>query len=182
MIKNYILKCEKYSILVSIMLIILSIFLIGKPMESLETFVIAFAIIMIINGISNFVTYFGSDKEYRLFSFDLIIGILTILAGILVFMYRTSLISIFPIMLGIWIIASNIFKIQIAINLSSIKNSGWGYLLLLAILMIILGVVLIINPFASIITITTLAGIMLLVSEIVSLIESIYLLVKVKKF
>ena len=48
--------------------------------------------------------------------------------------------------------------------------------------MIILGVVLIINPFASMITITTLAGIMLLVSEIVSLIESIYLLVKVKKF
>ena len=56
MIKNHILKYEKYSIIVSIMLIILSIFLIGKPMESLETFVIAFAIIMIINGISNFVT------------------------------------------------------------------------------------------------------------------------------
>ena len=73
---------------------------------------------MIINGISYFVTYFGSDKEYRLFSFDLIIGILTILAGILVFMYRTSLIGIFPIILGIWIIASNIFKILFLSSIS----------------------------------------------------------------
>ena len=69
-------------------------------------------------------------------------------------------------------------------------NGGWSltmflvflFILLLAILMIILGVVLIINPFTSMITITTLAGIMLLISEVVSLIESIYLLVKVKKF
>ena len=46
--------------------------------------------------------------------------------------------------------------------------------------MIILGVVLIINPFGSSIVITTLAGILLLITEVINLIESIYVLIKIK--
>ena len=49
------------------------------------------------------------------------------------------------------------------------------------ILMIILGIVLITNPFESIKAITTMAGVFLLISEVCSLIESFYILNTVKK-
>lgn len=182
MIKKYVKNYEKYSILISILMIILSIFLILKPLKSLEVFVIAFSIIMLINGISSFISYFQIDKEERLFSFDLIIGLITIISGIFIFIYRLDLINIFPIILGIWIIVNNLFKIQLSINLSVIKNSGWVYLVILSILMIVLGILLITNPFSSAVTITALSGIFLLISEIISLCESIYVLSKIKKY
>ena len=181
MIKDYILKYEKYSSLTSIMMIILAIFLIGKPVATLEAFVIAFSSIMIVEGIISFVNYFTVDKTYRLTSFDLISGIITTLTGVLLFIYRTSLINVFPIILGIWIIINNLFKMQISINLSTIESSGWTYFLLLNILLIIFGIVLIINPFTSLVAITTMSGIILLICECNNLGESIYLTYKIKK-
>ena len=121
MIKDYILKYEKYSSLTSIMMIILAIFLIGKPVATLEAFVIAFSSIMIVEGIISFVNYFTVDKTYRLTSFDLISGIITTLTGVLLFIYRTSLINVFPIILGIWIIINNLFKICAARRISSLS-------------------------------------------------------------
>ena len=50
MILNYIKKYEKYSIITSILMIILSIFLIIKPVKSIEIFVVMFSSIMFING------------------------------------------------------------------------------------------------------------------------------------
>ena len=82
--------------------------------------------------------------------------------------------------LGIWIIVSNLIKMQLSINLSAIAGSNWFLLLITQILMIILGVVLITNPFSSLIALTTLAGSFLIIAEVASLIESIYILVKLR--
>ena len=48
------------------------------------------------------------------------------------------------------------------------------------VLMVILGIILITNPFSSIVALTTLAGSFLMISETASLIESIYVLIKIK--
>ena len=117
MIKKYIKKCEMYSMIISILMIVLSLCLIFKPVKSIETFVLLFSIIMLVNGVIGVVTYFTIDSDERLFSFDLLSGITNILAGVLVFMYRSSLVEVFPIMLGIYVIVSNLLKMQISINL-----------------------------------------------------------------
>lgn len=180
MIKNYIKKYEKYSILTSILMIVLSIFLIWKPVKSMDLFVIFFAAILVVEGVSSFISYFTMEKEDRLFSFDLIMGIMTLLAGVFVFLYRKELISLFPMILGIWMIGTNLFKLQLSINLSTVGYRGWIWLLLSNILMIIVGLLLIVKPFTIAITFTTLAGIFLLVTEIINLVESISILMKIK--
>ena len=178
MIKKYIKKCEMYSMIISILMIVLSLCLIFKPVKSIETFVLLFSIIMLVNGVIGVVTYFTIDSDERLFSFDLLSGITNILAGVLVFIYRSSLVEVFPIMLGIYVIVSNLLKMQISINLSTVPESNW----VLLIINMIIGVLLITNPFESIITITTLCGIFLLVSEVISIVEEIYVLIKIRKF
>ena len=182
MIKKYIKKCEMYSMIISILMIVLSLCLIFKPVKSIETFVLLFSIIMLVNGVIGVVTYFTIESDERLFSFDLLSGITNILAGVLVFIYRSSLVEVFPIMLGIYVIVSNLLKMQISINLSTVPESNWVLLVIMSILNMIIGVLLITNPFESIITITTLCGIFLLVSEVISIVEEIYVLIKIKKF
>lgn len=180
MIKNYLKNFEKYSILISSLLIILGAFLLVQPLKSLEVAIIFFATIMIVNGISSFFSYFMLDRAERLFSLELVTGIVTILTGTLMYLYRTDLINIFPVILGIWIIASNLIKMQLSINLSVFRGSNWFLLLIMQVLMVILGIILITNPFSSIVALTTLAGSFLMISETASLIESIYILIKIK--
>lgn len=180
MLKGYIERCEKYSIIISILMIILSIILIFNPIKSIETLIILFGIILTIDGIISFVSYFTTDKDNRLFSLDLLTGIATIVAGILTIMYRNDLINILPVMIGIWIIFNNLIKLQLSINLSTIISSNWICLLIISILLIILGIVLIVYPFASTVVVTTVVGIIMLISETINLVDSIYILIKLK--
>ncbi len=180
MIREYIKRCEWYSVIISVLMIVLSIFLMLNPLKSLEVFVIIFSIIMLINGIGYFVSYFTISSESRLFSIDLLMGLITIISGVMVLVYRMDLINIFPIILGIWIIVSNLFKLQLSINLGTIIGSECIWFIILSILLLVLGILLIVNPFESVITITTMAGLLLLISEAFNLIESIFILTKLK--
>ena len=93
MIRDYIKRCEGYSIVISILMIVLSIFLMINPLESLEAFVIMFSFIIILNGVAYFVSYFNMPKKDKLFSFDILMGLITLIAGILIFIYRANLIK-----------------------------------------------------------------------------------------
>ena len=79
-----------------------------------------------------------------------------------------------------WLIIKSVMKFQLAINLKSMMTEKWGWVLASAILMFIFGVLIVLNPFATVITLTRFVGIMLLIAEVCDLIESIYILTKVK--
>ena len=181
MIKDYIKKYEGCSIVVSVLMICLSLFLMFKPLESLEVFTVIFAIIILLSGLGYLISYFTISKESRLFSIDLLLGLVTIISGIMLLVYKKDVISIFPVILGIWIIISNLFKLQLSINLSLFLDNTYLGLVLITILMIIFGLLLIINPFASFMTITVTAGTLLLITEVINLIESIYVIIKLNK-
>ena len=181
MVKDYIKKYEGCSIVVSVLMICLSLFLMFKPLESLEVFTVIFAIIILLSGLGYLVSYFTISKESRLFSIDLLLGLATIISGIMLLVYKKDVINIFPVILGIWIIISNLFKLQLSINLSLFLDNTYLGLVLITILMIIFGLLLIINPVASFMTITVTAGILLLITEVVNLIESIYVIIKLNK-
>lgn len=181
MIKDYVKKYECCSIVVSALMICLSLFLMFKPLESLELFTVIFSIIILLSGLGYLVSYFTVSKESRLFSIDLLMGLVTIISGIMLLIYKKDVINIFPVILGMWIIISNLFKLQLSINLSLFFDNNYLTFILIAILMIIFGLILIINPFASFMTITVTAGILLLITEVINLIESIYVIIKLNK-
>lgn len=181
MVKDYIKKYEGCSIVVSILMICLSLFLMFKPLESLEVFTVIFAIIILLSGLGYLMSYFTISKESRLFSVDLLFGLVTIISGIMLVVYKKDVINIFPVILGIWIITSNLFKLQLSINLSLFFDNTYLGFVLITILMIIFGLLLIVNPFASFMTITVTAGTLLLITEVVNLIESIYIIIKLNK-
>jgi uncharacterized membrane protein HdeD (DUF308 family) len=181
MIKNYVKKYEKYSILISILMLVFALLLMIKPIKSLEIVIISFSIILMISGISSFIHYLTLESEIKVFSLDLIFGILTIISSILIFVYRIDLIGSIPTILGIWIIISNLIHLQLSLNLSGLKNSGWLTLLFTSIINIILGIILIVKPFGSLITLTFLAGLILFITEILNIIDSLYILSSIKK-
>jgi len=85
-----------------------------------------------------------------------------------------------PIMIGTWIFIKSIMKFQLAINLKSTIAEKWGLLLVSSILMCILGILIIANPFEAIVTLTRFIGIMMLIVEILNICESAYFLIQTK--
>ena len=180
MILEFLKKYERESILISVLLIIVSLFLIAKPGIAVSTVVTLFAIVFLVDGIINIIAYMMEDVEIKAYSNELIMGILLVILGLIILLNQPLFISILPIMIGLWIFIKSIMKLQLAINLKSAVAERWGLLLVSSILMAILGVLIIVNPFEAILTLTRFIGIIMLVVEIVNICESAYFLAQTK--
>ena len=119
MILDYLKKYEKGAIITSILLIIISIFLIAIPGIVLSTLVTVFGIIFFAEGLINIISYIFEDKEIRAFSNELILGIILLVFGLIILLNQVAFISILPIIIGMWLIIKSVMKFQLAINLKS---------------------------------------------------------------
>lgn len=173
-IKNY----EKTSIATSILLIIFSMFLIFKPEASLNFIVIVIGVFMALVGIIHMVSYFTSNKEFKAMSTELIEGTVYAILGLFLIFKPNILNEFLAIIVGAWLVIQFIIKFQFAFNLKSVASPTWSIMLISSILHLIFGLVMLLNPFASIVAVTTIAGLILLITEIGNIVESILLLIK----
>lgn len=181
MIKDLIKQMEKKSIFSSVLLIIFSIFLILKPADMTKTLIIIIGVILLVDGIISIVNYLSSNKEFRLFSIGVFEGLFESLTGTLFLINYESLIVNFPIILGIIIIVKNVFRLQTTLALQQLDYKNWAYKFLISTIVILLGIVILINPFSTLKTLVISSGIIILISEIVNIIYSIFVIKEISK-
>lgn len=174
-------KYEKKSIFVSILMILLSVFLIFKPMQSMQIIIYLFGGITILDGILHIISYFQIKDELRVMNFELVEGLLEIVAGTAIILCSKYLIAIFPILLGVWMIVKSIIKFQLGFNFRAVEGTNWISVVIMSVITFILGLIVLFNPFASAMAATTVLGIILLVYSILNLCEAIYLSFKLKE-
>ena len=110
-------------------------------------------------------------------STELIEGTLYAVIGIFLIFKPNILNEFLGVIVGAWQIIQFIIKFQFAFNLKSVSSPAWALMLASSILHLVFGLFMLINPFGSLAAITTVAGIILLVTEIGNVAESIYLLI-----
>ena len=179
-IKKTFKKLAVRSILLSIILIVVAILLITNPEKVLALTVIVAGVALILDSIAHISVYLGQSPEIRAMSSDFIIGIAEIVTGILFIVNKTKVISIFYIIIGVWLIMEAIQKAQMVLNLKD-YISHWAITIIVALVDLVLGILVITHPYDAGTSITQVTGIILLVSEGINLIESIYTLFRVKK-
>ena len=174
--ENYIKKYNRYNILISLALIILSIFLIADPTTSLNTITIIIGVIVGITGLVELITYFTSPQEVKAFSLKLIVGVITTILGVVIIINAQTINTILSWVIGAWIIIESIIKLQIAFSLKDLSNTSWKTVVIFSIITFIIGLVIILNPFATLMAVGKICGIMLLISEILNVFESTFIL------
>lgn len=182
MLKDVLKSYERDSIVISILFTILGIFLVVNPTKSITSIIFSFGVLLVGSGIISILNYCLIPPEEKIYSLDFLRGILTIISGILTIVFKNDLVNVLPVLLGLFIIFNHLFKMQMTFNFSSILMGNSVWFIILEILWIVLGVLLILNPFEWLITIGTLAGIFLIISEIGNIISSIIILRKVKEY
>ena len=170
---EYIKKYERSSILINIIMIIVSLFLIFNPAGVVNTVVILFGLGILADGLSHLIAYFLTDSVSRMFSGDFFQGSLTSIIGLLIISNKEILISIFPTIVAIWLIIKGIVKLQLAFNMKGTNMENWSAILLSGIVTLILGALIISNPFSAVYAVSIIAGVILLISSIIDLIENL---------
>lgn len=179
--KEIIKKKEIKGIFVSILLIVLGVFLIMKPTEILKTLIQTMGIIILICGVLDFMNYFRMTEEEKLFNYGLFKGIMELCIGILFIFKFKELTSVFFIIIGLIIIFINVFKLQLSINLKNIENTNWFIGVIISTISIILGIVIILDPFNSLKTLIIFSGVIICVTELCNIIYSFIILSGIRK-
>lgn len=179
---NDIIKTKEIkSILISILLIALAVFLMMKPLEIVSTLIKVIGMCVLICGVFDFLNYFFKKEDAVLFNYGLFRGIMEITVGILFVFKYNLLITLFPSLLGLMIVFINIFKLQTSLDFKEVENSNYLTGVIISSLSIILGIIILINPFGAVETVVIISGVVLLVSELVNIIYSAYVLRFIRK-
>lgn len=126
-------------------------------------------IAMIVFGIVKIVGYFSRDLFRLAFQFDLELGTLLLVLGLIVLIKPDDLVRFICIALGISILADGLFKIQIALDSKRFGIKSWWLILALAIAAGAIGVFLVFRSAKSAQLLTILLGVSLLADGILNL-------------
>ena len=123
---------------------------------------------LLVVGVLAIIKYTKEKEEGS--NLNLVSGILYSVLGVIIIIYPYSIINLVTICLGVYLIINGLLKLKLALVLKKVTDK-WIGTLVMGIVTIILGLLLIFNPFAGI-TITKLAGAFLVVVAIFDLIDT----------
>ncbi len=115
------------------------------------------------------------DTGVLIGQFNIVYGIITILAGILLILKPSIVGSLIPICIGVLIIISSSIKLQQALSIRDLASAYWKGSLITSLLSLICGLVILFNPFKTASVVTQMIGIFILVYAVLDILSTIML-------
>lgn len=153
---------------------------IPETMEKLLGFLIG--VVLIVAGAVSMISYLLRDAHQNYYHNDFLHGLLGILLGIVVLYKVDIIISLVPFLLGTLVLVSGLSKLQDVIDLKRLEYGNWIFMLVLAVINIILGLILIFNPMAAATLLFRLIGIGLIFSGLTDCVTTIYFAGKIRNY
>lgn len=175
MFEKFLKRSSWTDIVISIIFVLFGALLIAKPNEVVEAISVIFGILFIAMGVLKLVEYFTSETKE---DYLLTIALIAVVFGVIVLFASDSIISLFRIILGIWIIATGIMDFQTTLIWKEVKSVYWTLTLLFSMLMIIAGIIILVSP--NILSITI--GILTIIYAVLDIIDRIIFMNKIKDY
>lgn len=173
MIEKSIKRTFNTNLFLSLLFVIIGLFLFIKPDTTVYIISYTIGLILIINGLVQVYRYVKESSINNLFSFTLSYGVLLIISGLFMFIKPNLLSTLFPIILGVWIIINSINKFQYSLVLKRSNNKDYLYTVLISILTFIWGIILLCNPFKTALAITQTIGIFIIIYAVLDIMENL---------
>lgn len=170
------------AILTAVLYILLGIVALVIPETMQRTLGYLIGIVLIVAGIVSVICYLLRDARENYYHNEFVFGILGIVLGAVVLYKVELIISIIPFLLGVLVMCSGCSKLQDAIDLKRLGYRSWLGLFIVAAINIILGIVLIHNPFKAAIVLFRVLGVVLILSGAGDCFTTIYFARKFRRF
>lgn len=166
-------KIYRMSLISSIVFFVFGLLLIFQTEGIIKTISITIGAILLIIGIFPIVNYFRNRDQGILSSAGLLYGIFSAVAGIVIIVNNNLLLTIVPVLAGVWMIINSVNKIQIAMELRDNKISSWLISFIFAIIILIVATLLIIFPARGAIIVSRTVGIFIVIYSVLDIADSI---------
>lgn len=178
---NYLKSLKWEMVIYALLCILMGILMMIYPSSILNTICYIIAVIFLLLAIRYLLEYRKRDLINDFYKYELVVGIIFIIAAIFVLVKKDFVISIIPFIVGIIIVISGIMKIENALDLKRM-DSHWVFLLIVAIVNVLLGIVILINPQNTAVFVTRITGIILTYSGVVDLITTLTVSGKISRW
>lgn len=156
-------------ILLAVIFIALGIVLILWPGATMKTICYLLAAMLLALGVASLINYLRKDISGIIYRYDLVVGLCAILGGILVIVKVDKLTDLIPAVLGFLVTMSGILKMQNSVDMLRLGHGTWHVAFAMAIVNIVAGIVLLMNPFEAAQILIMCIGITLVYSGITDL-------------
>lgn len=167
--REFLIKIKNLSLITIAAGFIIGIVLLVRPDETVQFISILCGVTVIMLGIGAWISYFTKFKSTIL----AILGTLAVIAGIILCVRYRSIVSAVIFLFGVFVLVGGIVDLISAIDAKRNDLKSWIVSVIMSAVTIILGLIVIINPFDSVMVLTQLLGAGLIVYAVMDLISFI---------
>ena len=163
-------------LVVGILSVIAGILVFVFPLETYVTLSIAYGILMLLVGAAQLILSASSDNYLMMRGYFIVGGVLDVLLGLFLCLYPGITIFLLPILLGIWLLYHSFMMIAFGGDLGTFGLRGQGETVAGGILLLLLSILILMNPFsAGIAAVVVLTGVGLVIFGLTLMMLSIRL-------
>lgn len=167
-------------VLLSVFFLVLGLLLVCNPDTSMTTICRILGGISLAFGVVKIVLYFVRDIEGVAVRYDFAVGAFTVIVGALLLWRAPTMVGILSLVIGLFILVDCVFKLQVAIDSRRMGASSWWVTLLFTCVCMVMGFLLVFDPFSGQQVLATVMGISLIADGLQNLCTVIYAAVFVK--
>ena len=149
MVKKVLKGSGWVALLESVLLGLLGGILIVNPLGTMQAISYVIGVFLIVLGVYKIIGYFATKGMYDVSNNQLLGGVVALLIGIVVMVMWADLAMFFRIIIGIWMIYAALVRMNTSIKLKVAEVPAWGYVLIVAALMMVVGIFILFNAGAA---------------------------------
>lgn len=175
-------KLKWNMILMSVLYLGLGIFLLMRPTTALNIVCYALGAVVLACAAVQLIRYFVAERGVFQSQLTLISGLVCLGLGAFLIIRSDIVVSILPIVFGLFVIFDSLGRVQNALDLRRCGYDSWKGFLLLPVLSVVLGIIMILNPFGAMETLVMAIGIILIIEGAINLLSALYTVLAVRRF
>ena len=150
-------------LIAGILCVVAGICVFAFPIESYVTLSILFGVLMLLTGAAQLIIASTSGNYLMMKGYFIVGGVLDVILGIFLCLYPDVSLVVLPIMMGLWLMYHSFIIISFGGDMDTFRLSGSGMMIILGILLLMLSIFVLVDPFSvGIVTVLTVAGVGLL--------------------
>ena len=171
-------------ILMSLLYLALGIFLLMVPGTALNVVCYALGGVVLACAAVQLVRYFVVERGVFQSQLTLISGLVCLALGAFLIIRSDVVVRVLPIVFGLFVIFDSLGRIQNALELRRCGYPSWKIFLLLAVLSVVLGIVMVVDPFGTMETLVMAIGLILILilESALNLLSALYTMLAVRRF
>lgn len=167
-------------VLLSVLLLVLGILLVANPDTSMITICRILGGCVLAIGVIKIVLYFVREVEGVAIRYDFATGAFCIIVGAMLLWRAPTMVGFISVVVGLFILVDSVFKLQVAIDSRRMGATSWWVTLLFTCVCVVMGGLLVFDPFSGQQVLATVMGVSLIVDGLQNLCTAIYAAVFVK--